>query len=302
MGQFLKMCGLAGAGALLVAATPVLAGHVAGAGFAGHGGIRIVRPGGPVGGRPSRSGTGFPPWLSSRPLRGILRRRQNFFGARGRFGYDFGYAYPRGYYRPGYGSSGFFPGADAAFAWSRQRSKAPAIRPTRSAMATRATGRPAMASSYNVPPPGWAPAKIIYIKGNHVRRETYIRPRQTVIVRGAASVDRHKTFCDSENPGVCRITECWTQLADQFSRRGQTGDVVRLARGDLQPQHQLQVLHGGAGSALAEIVEPRDDHRLAARLIGEDADFQIVGAVQRLRLQLAAVLGARRRARYGWPA
>ena len=43
--------------------------------------------------------------------------------------------------------------------------------------------------SYNVPPPGWAPAKIIYIKGNHVRRETYIRPRQTVIVRGAASVD-----------------------------------------------------------------------------------------------------------------
>jgi len=189
MGQFLKMCGLAGAGALLVAATPVLAGHVAGPGFAGHGGIRIVRPGGPVAVVRPGAGPAFRRGYRPGPYAGYYGGRQNFFGARGRFGYDFGYAYPRGYYRPGYGSSGFFPGADAAFAWSAPEVEGPGYPPYPLGYGDASYGPTGYGVSYNVPPPGWAPAKIIYIKGNHVRRETYIRPRQTVIVRGAASVD-----------------------------------------------------------------------------------------------------------------
>ncbi len=90
---------------------------------------------------------------------------------------------------PGYGSSGFFPGADAAFAWSAPEVEGPGYPPYPLGYGDASYGPTGYGVSYNVPPPGWAPAKIIYIKGNHVRRETYFRPRQTVIVRGAASVD-----------------------------------------------------------------------------------------------------------------
>ena len=67
-------------------------------------------------------------------------------------------------------------------------------------------------------------------------------------------------------------------------------------RKTLEPQHQLQVLHRRARGALAEIVELGDQHRLAARLVGVDVDQEVVGPVQRLRLQaqrLGRVLGAR---------
>ncbi len=193
MGQYLKMCGLAGAGALLVAATPVFAGgHVAGSGFAGHGGIRIVRPGGNAGPvavvRPGQ-GPAFRPGYRPGPYAGYYPRRQNFFGAQGRFGYDFGYAYPRRQFGPGFGSAGFFPGSDVSIAMPPPAGDGYGYPPYPLGYSDASYGPTGYGVSYNVPPTGWAPAKIIYIRGNHVRRETYFRPRQTVIVRGAASVD-----------------------------------------------------------------------------------------------------------------
>src|SRR5439155_1396040 len=63
----------------------------------------------------------------------------------------------------------------------------------------------------------------------------------------------------------------------------------RASRNDglvVQPQHQLQVLHRGARGALAEVVEPRHQHRLAPRLIGVNAEFELVAVVERLGLEL----------------
>jgi hypothetical protein len=57
----------------------------------------------------------------------------------------------------------------------------------------------------------------------------------------------------------------------------------------LVPQHQPHVLHRRARRALAEIVEPRDQHRLAVLVAGEDVELEHVGLVERLRLELAAL-------------
>ena len=56
-------------------------------------------------------------------------------------------------------------------------------------------------------------------------------------------------------------------------------------------QHQADVLHGRAGRALAEVVEPRDQHGLGVLLAGEDAQLQHIGAVERLGLE-PLVLGS----------
>ncbi len=66
---------------------------------------------------------------------------------------------------------------------------------------------------------------------------------------------------------------------------------------DRQAEHQAKVLHRRAGRALAEIVQPRDQHRLAMLLVGMHREFQQVGVVQRLRLQLAVRRRAPRRGR-----
>ena len=55
----------------------------------------------------------------------------------------------------------------------------------------------------------------------------------------------------------------------------------------LQSQHERQILHGGARRALAEIVEPGDEDGLPAARIGADEKLEVVGAVERLRLDAA---------------
>ena len=57
--------------------------------------------------------------------------------------------------------------------------------------------------------------------------------------------------------------------------------------GFLQSQHQIHILHGGARSALAQIVQPRGDHGLL--LITADKNLQAIGAGQGAGVQKAAV-------------
>jgi hypothetical protein len=204
MGQFIKILGLAGAGALLLAATPVLAGGP----VVGHGGggPRMVGPGRPIA---PPSGPGFRPGPSFRPGAiagrppvgpGFDGARANLYGARGRFGYDYGYAYPRGrVYGPGHGGwggggwGGGFPGSDVSIAMPFlpvQGPDYPDYPPPYPVGYRDGSYAPTgYGVIYNVPPPMWSPPKIIYIKGDRVRRVTYIRPRQVVVVRGSASVD-----------------------------------------------------------------------------------------------------------------
>jgi hypothetical protein len=184
------------AGALIAATAPALAGGHA----VGHfGGVHVVRPGvaampahpvGPV--RPGFVAGVRPPvgpGFAFRP--GFHHPRPTFFGAYGRFGFDWGYAYPRrvgwgrwgGGWGPGNGG-GFWPG-DASFAM-QVPVEAPVYPFGYGEGSYAPTG---YGVSYNVPPPFYAPAKIIYLSGNHVQRESYLRPRQRIIVRGSASVD-----------------------------------------------------------------------------------------------------------------
>jgi hypothetical protein len=204
MGQFISFGGrgsaLLGAGALIVAAAPALAGGHAMGHAVGHvGGVHVVRPGvvagpvrpvGPVrpgfvaGVRPGGPGWGYRPGAYG-------PRPGGFYGSYGRYGYDYGYAYPRPYYGarwgggwgPGYG--GGWPGGDVSVAM-QVPVEAPVYPFGYGEGSYAPTG---YGVSYNVPPPVYAPAKIIYISGNHVRRETYLRPKQRIIVRGSASVD-----------------------------------------------------------------------------------------------------------------
>ena len=44
-----------------------------------------------------------------------------------------------------------------------------------------------------------------------------------------------------------------------------------------QSQHQLQVLHGCAAGALAQVVEPCGAHGMGQAVVAMDADFQQVG-------------------------
>ena len=53
-----------------------------------------------------------------------------------------------------------------------------------------------------------------------------------------------------------------------------------------EPQHQLEVLHRLPGGALAEVVEHGADDGLLARLVGEDVNRQLVGARQRLGVEV----------------
>jgi hypothetical protein len=203
MGQFIRKCGFAGAGALLLTATPAFAGgHVAGHGH-GFGGPRMVGPGRAIVAAPGPAtiirpgpGPGFRPgpqagfrpgpYPGYRP--GGYGPRPNFFGAYGRFGYDYGYAYPRRPYGPAYGR-GAFPNGDFAFAVPAAPygvSDYPAYPEGYGDASYTPTG---YGVSYNVPPPMWSAPKIIYIKGNHAVRERFVRSRQVIVVRGSASVD-----------------------------------------------------------------------------------------------------------------
>lgn len=213
MAQFIKICGLVSAGALFIAATPVWAGgHFAGRGFVGHvGGPRVVAPGRAiaaplavapnVGLRPGAVPFRRPGMvaIARPPLRpgffpGFHHRRfvnnPGFFGSFGRFGFDFGYAYPRDRFIPGnYGAAGL-PLTTSTYytvpsAYNIYPSY-PAYPDGYDGASYAPTGNGVV---YNVPPPGCCVAKIIYLAGNHVQRETYIRPKQRIIVRGSASVD-----------------------------------------------------------------------------------------------------------------
>src|SRR5437763_5004545 len=59
----------------------------------------------------------------------------------------------------------------------------------------------------------------------------------------------------------------------------------------LQAQHEFEVLHRRARGALAQIVEPRDQHRLMSLLVGVDIEFEPVGVIGRLRFELAVRYG-----------
>ena len=54
-----------------------------------------------------------------------------------------------------------------------------------------------------------------------------------------------------------------------------------------QTEHQTEVLHRRTGRALAQVVEPRHQHRLPVGLVSIDGEFQQVGLVQTLRLEFA---------------
>jgi hypothetical protein len=199
MGQVIRKCALAGAGALLVAATPVLAGgHVAGQGH-GFGGPRMVGPGRAIVANPGAAtiirpgpGPGFRPGPQAGYRRpgypGAYGPRPGFFGAYGRFGYDYGYALPRGPYGPVHGG-GAFANGDFAYAMPVAPygvSDYPAYPEGYGDASYTPTG---YGVSYNVPPPMWSPPKIIYIIGNRAVRERFVRSRQVIVVRGSATVD-----------------------------------------------------------------------------------------------------------------
>ena len=65
----------------------------------------------------------------------------------------------------------------------------------------------------------------------------------------------------------------------------------------MQTEHEGDVLDGGAGRPFAEVVEAGDQHRLAMAFVGVDGEFQPVGVVQRLGLQLAVRRGGNTRTR-----
>ena len=93
----------------------------------------------------------------------------------------------------------------------------------------------------------------------------------------AAILRRHAVQARNTVPGGgCTTTRC--------------GSGIRQLAGTdtgMQPQHQGDVLHGRARRPFAQVVQPRDQHRLAVFLVGVDIKFQPVGVVQRLGLQLA---------------
>ncbi len=51
-------------------------------------------------------------------------------------------------------------------------------------------------------------------------------------------------------------------------------------------QHQVQVLHGGTGSAFTEIVEYRRQQDVAILLVAEYAQLHVIAAVERLWIKL----------------
>src|SRR5271154_6529678 len=59
----------------------------------------------------------------------------------------------------------------------------------------------------------------------------------------------------------------------------------RQARGFGQAEHEVEVLHHGARSALAEIVEQGHQPRLPRRVRAEDVELHAVGAVEPFRLE-----------------
>jgi hypothetical protein len=215
MNQFFKFGGLAGAGALIMFATPASAGghfaggHMGGAHFAApvrpgvavrpgltfrHGivaGVRAHGPGVNLGLRAAYH-MGYHPGFYGR-RRGFYGPVPGLAGIYGRFGYDYGYAYPRSRYATGFLGGGL-PAGDYSY-YSAPAYAAPAAAeiadyPVYPLGYDGASDTPTgNGVTYNVPPYLCCAPKIMYISGGHVRRETFFRPRQTIIVRGAASVD-----------------------------------------------------------------------------------------------------------------
>jgi len=60
----------------------------------------------------------------------------------------------------------------------------------------------------------------------------------------------------------------------------------RSAGPRIKIQHQPQILHRRARRSFAEIVETRDEHRVAARLVGPNVEIEAVGPMERFRFEL----------------
>ena len=214
MGQFFKIGGLTGAAALLIAATPALAGgHMGGAGYSVHrGGVRmapragfapgrhvgvapgvrpapIMRPGPVVGVRPPVAPVARPRFYGPHP---------GFYGAHGRFGYDYGYALPRRpYYGPAYGGRyggyagyGGWPAADLAVTLP-----APEVAETYVPYPVYPLGYYGASYAptgngviYNVPPPGpCCGPKIIYLSGSKAHHPS--RHKVSVVRGGVVTLE-----------------------------------------------------------------------------------------------------------------
>src|SRR3984957_14778320 len=91
------------------------------------------------------------------------------------------------------------------------------------------------------------------------------------------SAPRHRATIRSISRDVSACTKA-------YAAPGYLRDDRRLA-----PEHQHEVLHRRARRAFAEIVEFGDEQRLAARLVGEHVDLDVVGPVQRFRLDARGV-------------
>src|SRR3954447_5553513 len=97
---------------------------------------------------------------------------------------------------------------------------------------------------------------------------------------------RHSS-CRFAEPGP-RFPESRASWTPALQRTASQGYALRCVRGTLplrHSQHQPHVLDGRARCALAEIVESRDQNGLAVLLAGEDIELELIGLVQRLRLE-----------------
>ena len=85
------------------------------------------------------------------------------------------------------------------------------------------------------------------------------------------------------NPAI----QCQAQPSalDVLDGRLKGGHDVLRGTSLFKPEHQLDVLNCGAGGALAEIVEARDENGLIEVRLAEDEQFELVRGVQRLGLE-----------------
>ena len=87
-------------------------------------------------------------------------------------------------------------------------------------------------------------------------------------------------FCDGFFYLRDYTPKAYAEGKDKLARS--PGFAQRLAR---QAQHQPHILHRSARRAFAQIVEPCDQHRLAARFIGDHHQLHLVGVVQGFGVQ-----------------
>src|SRR5579859_8008499 len=121
------------------------------------------------------------------------------------------------------------------------------------------------------------------------RRETALLPRGCDRSRSTSS-KAARCACSIATPLIDILDEPLRPAAAS-SARGRLKSLHRPvealgeAGGLIKSQHQVEVLHGGARGALAEIVEQCHQPRLLQLVGAEDVELHSVGAVQALRRQ-----------------